>query len=162
MKDYSAEKKEAVESIGLHIEKRTQIAPLAARIQALMILNSDKGMTFDEIVAFTQASKSSVSSNLNLLLQMKSSEYYTVPGDRKRYFRSSKDYLFLRLEKYLEMVNEEIDITNQINDFNEKYNNTSFTEEDSFGFLFIEFLENQKNIIQDTLEKMERSLRTNN
>lgn len=162
MKDYSAEKKEAVESIGLHIEKRTQIAPLAARIQALMILNSDKGMTFDEIVAFTQASKSSVSSNLNLLLQMKSSEYYTVPGDRKRYFRSSKDYLFLRLEKYLEMVNEEIEITNQINDFNEKYNNTSFTEEDSFGFLFIEFLENQKNIIQDTLEKMERSLRTNN
>jgi len=162
MKDYSAEKKEAVESIGLHIEKRTQIAPLAARIQALMILNSDKGMTFDEIVAFTQASKSSVSSNLNLLLQMKSSEYYTVPGDRKRYFRSSKDYLFLRLEKYLEMVNEELEITNQINDLNEKYNNTSFTEEDSFGFLFIEFLENQKNIIQDTLEKMERSLRTNN
>src|SRR5690554_6858268 len=135
MKDYSAEKKEAVESIGLHIEKRTQIAPLAGRIQALMILNSDKGMTFDEIVAFTQASKSSVSSNLNLLLQMKSSEYYTVPGDRKRYFRSSKDYLFLRLEKYLELVNEEIDITNQINDFNKKHNKLCYTEKDSFGYL---------------------------
>lgn len=56
MMEYSAEKKEAVESIGMHIEKRSQIAPLAARIQALMILSSDKGMPFDEIVAFTQAS----------------------------------------------------------------------------------------------------------
>src|SRR5690625_2863635 len=86
MKECTAEKKEAVESIGLHIEKRTQIAPLAARIQALLILCSDKGKTFDEIVEFTQASKSSVSSNLNLLLQMQSAEYYTVPGDRKRHF----------------------------------------------------------------------------
>mgnify|MGYP001184932180 CR=1 FL=1 len=160
MKEYSVEKKKAVESIGLHIEKRTQIAPLAARIQALMILSSDKGMSFDEIVDFTQASKSSISSNLNLLLQMKSMEYYTIPGDRKRYFRSSKDYLFLRLEKYLEMVNEEIQVTKQINEFNEKHHEVS--EEDSFGFLFKEFLEQQKNIIQNTLEKMERNLRTNN
>ncbi|HLS10706.1 MAG TPA: hypothetical protein VK050_00935 [Flavobacteriaceae bacterium] len=160
MKEYSVEKKKAVESIGLHIEKRTQIAPLAARIQALMILSSDKGMSFDEIVDFTQASKSSISSNLNLLLQMKSMEYYTIPGDRKRYFRSSKDYLFLRLEKYLEMVNEEIQVTKQINEFNKKHHEVS--EEDSFGFLFKEFLEQQKNIIQNTLEKMERNLRTNN
>ena len=157
----SAEKKEAVESIGMHIEKRSQIAPLAARIQALMILSSDKGMSFDEIVAFTQASKSSVSSNLNLLLQMKSTEYFTIPGDRKRYFRSSKDYLFLRLENYLEIVNEEIHITNQINAFNVKHNDLCFTEGDSFGLLFIEFLENQKNVIQNTLEKMEHNLRTN-
>lgn len=160
MKEYSVEKKKAVESIGLHIEKRTQIAPLAARIQALMILSSDKGMSFDEIVDFTQASKSSISSNLNLLLQMKSMEYYTIPGDRKRYFRSSKDYLFLRLEKYLEMVNEEIQVTKQINEFNEKHHEVS--EEDSFGFLFKEFLEQQKNIIQNTLEKMECNLRNNN
>jgi len=159
MKECTAEKKEAVESIGLHIEKRTQIAPLAARIQALLILCSDKGKTFDEIVEFTQASKSSVSSNLNLLLQMQSAEYYTVPGDRKRHFRSSKDYLLLRLEKYLEMVNEEIQITNQINDFNNRHHNLK--EDDSFGFLFLEFLEQQKNIIKNTLKKMKRNIQTN-
>src|SRR5690625_5632139 len=99
MKKHVVEQKTAVGCIRLHIEKRTQIAPLAARIQALMILSPDKGMSFDEIVDFTQASKSSISSNLNLLLQMKSMEYYTIPGDRKRYFRSSKDYLFLRSEE---------------------------------------------------------------
>ena len=59
------------------------------------------------------------------------------------------------------MVNEEIDITNQINSFNEKHNNLCFTEEDSFGFLFKEFLENQKNVIQNTLGKMEHNLRNN-
>lgn len=161
MMDYSTEKKETVETIGMHIEQRSQIAPLAARIQALMILSSDEGKSFDEIVTFTQASKSSVSSNLNLLLQMKSVEYFTIPGDRKRYFRASKDYLFLRLEEYLEKVNEEIDITNKINDFNNKYNNLCSTDGDSFGLLFKDFLENQKKVIQNTLKKMELNLRTN-
>lgn len=159
MKECIAEKKKAVESIGLHIERRTQLAPLAARIQALLILSPDKGQTFDEIVAFTQASKSSVSSNLNLLLQMQSAEYYTIPGDRKRYFRSSKDYLFLRLEKYLEMVNEEIRIANQINHFNSTHHNLN--KKDSFGSLFIKFLEQQKYIIKDTLEKMKQNLQSN-
>lgn len=158
---YSIEKKEAVESLGIHIEKRTQVAPLAARIQALMILSTDEGKTFDEIVAFTEASKSSVSSNLNLLLQIKSVEYFTIPGDRKRYFRSSKDRLCIRLKEYLDIVNEEILVINQVNDFNAKHNNACSNEKGYLGFLFREFLDQQKHIIESTLDKMERSIQTN-
>lgn len=158
---YSIEKKEAVESLGMHIERRTQVSPLAARIQALMILSSDEGQTFDEIVAFTEASKSSVSSNLNLLLQIKSVEYFTIPGDRKRYFRSSKDRLCIRLKGYLDIVEEEILVINQVNAFNAKYNGECFKKNDSLGILFQEFLEQQKNIIQTTLDNMERIMKTN-
>lgn len=152
---YSIEKKEAVESLGLHFERRTQIAPLAARIQALLILSTNEGLTFDEIVNFTEASKSSVSSNLNLLLQIKSVEYFTISGERKRYFRSSKDRLCIRLKEYLDIVQEEISIVNQINNFNAKYNNVSNEDKEFLGFLFKDFLNQQKDIIETTLEKME-------
>lgn len=155
---YSVEKKEAVETLGLHLERRTQIAPLAARIQALMILSTNEGMTFDEIVTFTEASKSSVSSNLNLLLQIKSVEYFTVSGERKRYFRSSKHRLCTRLKEYLDLVQEEILIVNQINKFNAKYNNACFQDKESLGFLFQDFLNQQKDIIESTLEKMEQNI----
>lgn len=156
---HSLEKKEAVETLGIHIEKRHQIAPLAARIQALMILSTDEGQTFDEIVTFTEASKSSVSSNLNLLLQIKAVAYFTIPGDRKRYFRASKDHLCTRLKEYLDTVEKEINIINQVNDFNIKNNRKSFKEKDSFGILFQEFLKQQKILIETTLDKMERSVK---
>lgn len=155
----SIEKKEMVEFLGMHWERRMQIAPLAARIQALMILSPNKGLSFDEIVEFTEASKSSVSSNLNLLLQLKSVEYYTIPGDRKRYFKASKEHIYLRLKNRLEVVLEEINIFNQVNDFKTKHCNIECDNEESMGVLYRQFLLQQKKSIQEMLHLMEHNLK---
>lgn len=159
--DYLAEKKEMVEFLGLHLEKRMQIAPLAARIHAMMILTPDKGTSFDEIVHFTEASKSSVSSNLNLLLQIKSVEYYTLPGDRKRYFKASKEHIVLRLKARLESIKEEIDIFNQVNDFKMRNCKEECHKDASMGVLYRQSMEKQEESIQEMLELMERNLDSN-
>lgn len=159
--DYSVKKRELLDILGAHLEKRMQIAPLAARIQALMILSPDRGNSFDEIVAFTEASKSSVSSNLNLLLQLKNIEYYNIPGNRKRYFRSSQDRLCVKLIEYLEEIEEEIGVIQRVNAFNEKHNKITYEKQQSTGRIYQEFLEGQKDIIQTTIDKMRKNLRIN-
>src|SRR5699024_12490942 len=68
------------------------------------------GHSFDEIVELSQASKSSVSTNINLLLNNGSVEYFTKPGERKRYFRLSKNYLKIRMENYKHQLEEELKI----------------------------------------------------
>ena len=88
----------------MRFEQVHQLAPLAARIYAIMILSPKDGHTFDEILSITKASKSSVSTHLNHLLQLKKVEYFTKPGDRKRYFRASKRYLINTLQENLESI----------------------------------------------------------
>ena len=93
MESCSKEKKQLIEEIGLHFEQTHNISPLAARIYAMMILSPADGHTFEEIVNISGASKSSVSTQLNILIQLKKVDYFTLSGSRKRYFRASKMYL---------------------------------------------------------------------
>ena len=79
------EEKQFVEEVGVLIEK-LNTPPLLSRVVALLIMRMPEGVTFEEIVNFLNASKSSVSSALKFLIQMKHIVYYTKPGDRKRYF----------------------------------------------------------------------------
>src|SRR5690606_9360722 len=66
------------------------LPPLASRILGTLIVDCCKyGMTFEALVEKMNASKSSVSTNLNLLLKMGKITYYTVSGDRKKYFKPS-------------------------------------------------------------------------
>ena len=67
----SKEKLKLIEEIGLRLETRLQIAPLAARIYALLTLSSYDGLTFEEIREIIGSSKSSTSVNLNVLTQLK-------------------------------------------------------------------------------------------
>ena len=80
------EEKQFVEELGISIEK-LGAPPLQSRVISLLIMRTPEGVPFDEIVEFLGASKSSVSSALNLFLQLKHVVYYTKPGDRKRYFK---------------------------------------------------------------------------
>jgi len=129
-----------VEEIGMAIEQRAELTPLAARIYAALILSSEAGLTFDEIVEWHQASKSSVSNNLNVLLKLKYVEYYTKHGDRKRYFRTSKYYVKSAMEKYHEHFERELRILEKINAFNKRNNPEKFKNEKSVGTLYHEYL----------------------
>lgn len=78
-------KSNLIEELGVHMEGQ-QLAPLAARILATLILTGKKGMTFDELVCNLQAGKSSISTHLDQLQLTNRIKYFTKPGDRKRYF----------------------------------------------------------------------------
>jgi DNA-binding transcriptional regulator GbsR (MarR family) len=62
--------------------------------------------TFDEIVAYFEASKSSVSNSINWLLQNKIIDYKTFASDRKRYFFITDAFFKVYFRKVLENVIE--------------------------------------------------------
>ncbi|MBW2960232.1 GbsR/MarR family transcriptional regulator [Mesonia aestuariivivens] len=149
-------KKKLIEEVGLHFEHTHQISPLAARIYAIMILSPSDGHTFEEILEITCASKSSVSTQLNVLLQLKKAEYFTKSGDRKRYFRASKRYMINTLEEQVDAINKEITVIKKISEYHAEFNVKKYEEHQDFSSLYKGYLMNQKNIIKDTIEKMSK------
>lgn len=106
MQDIQKEKEELREMFGVHFERQYNIPPLAARILGILIIDSCKaGITFEDLVERMGASKSSVSTSVNLLLKMGKIQYYTLAGDRKKYFRPSP--LSERLASYIKMIEHE-------------------------------------------------------
>ena len=155
MESCSKEKKQLIEEIGLHFEQSHNISPLAARIYAMMILSPADGHTFEEIVNISGASKSSVSTQLNILIQLKKVDYFTLSGSRKRYFRASKMYLKKTLEDYNQSIEEEVSITEKIIAYNKKNNIKKFKEHGQTAVLFKSYLEHQLENIQSTIVEME-------
>ncbi len=113
------EKIELIELFGQHFEAYHHFSPLASRILANLIVDSCKyGLTFDDLVERMNASKSSVSTNLNLLLKTGKITYYTLPGDRKKYFKPSP--FADRLDNYKKMLEFEKDIIDRMLSYREK------------------------------------------
>lgn len=79
-------KESLIEKLGVHIESRDQLAPLAARILATLILTGKRGVTFDSLVCELSASKSTISTHLTTLQTANRITYHTKCGDRKKYF----------------------------------------------------------------------------
>ena len=101
--DIQKEKEELIEMFGIHFETLYHLPTLASRILGILIVDSTKQeMTFESLVERTGASKSSVSTNLNLLLKLGKITYYTLPGDRKKYFRPSP--FSERMSNYVKII----------------------------------------------------------
>ncbi len=152
----SPEKQKLIEEIGVHFEKVHKLAPLAARIYVIMILSPNDGHTFDEIIEITGASKSSVSTQLNLLMQTNKVEYFTKPGDRKRYFRASRTYLKNNLLDQLDQVREDIRLVEKIQSFNAEFNAEKFKKTGGVAMLYKEYLIAQKQNLENTIEQMNK------
>jgi DNA-binding transcriptional regulator GbsR (MarR family) len=81
----SHKQKELIEKFGVFHEQNG-LSPAQARIVGLLMIVDQGELTFDEIYNTLQLSKSAVSTAINSLSMMGRIEYYTKPGDRKRYF----------------------------------------------------------------------------
>jgi len=150
----SPEKKALIEKVGLHLEQTHSLPPLACRIYAIMILSSNDGFSFDELMRITQASKSTTSTSINLLLQLHFVEFYTKPGDRKRYFRGTGNYLKDVINKYAQAVEKELQIVESVIDFNRKNNPEKFVKNQNIGVVFKDYLIKHKESLAFTLQKM--------
>lgn len=153
--ELSTQKKQLIEEVGILLEERANLSPLASRIYALLILSSYDGLSFENIVSAMQASKSSVSSNLNVLLQLHYIDFHTKPGDRKRYFKTSQFYIKNTMEQQMHLIEKELNIVQKINGFNKENNPEKFKNEKSLGSLFAEHLEEQQKKIKEKLKEIE-------
>jgi len=96
-----------VEELGVYFELSEAMPPLSARIFAYLVLIGDQGASFDEITERLNASKSSVSTNLQLLQNAGSVTYFTKSGDRKRYFKIDADQIKNRIDAKIDTWKKE-------------------------------------------------------
>ncbi|MEN9907679.1 MAG: hypothetical protein RLZZ540_820 [Bacteroidota bacterium] len=116
--DFNTEREEIIELYGNHFEKLYNIPPLAARILGTLIIDGCKtGLTFESLVEKLGASKSSISTNLNLLLKMDKISYFTKAGDRKKYFKPAN--LSERLANFHKLIDSEMVIVDRMIDYRE-------------------------------------------
>ena len=82
------------------------LTPMQGRILAYFTLSDTPEKTFDELVEYFRASKSSISNSLNYLLQNKIIDYKTIASDRKRYFFLTDSFFRVYFRKVLSNVAE--------------------------------------------------------
>ncbi|AFL80281.1 hypothetical protein Aeqsu_0774 [Aequorivita sublithincola DSM 14238] len=143
-----------IERIGMGIEERLRLSPLASRIYTLLILSSYEGLTFDEIREKVKASKSATSVNINLLLQLDYVASYTKPGDRKRYFKLAKDSQVISLEAELQRIDIEMGMVAEINTYNKKYHPEKFVDEKTLGNIVQEYLVEKQKLLEAIIIRM--------
>ena len=97
--------RETIEETGKVFEK-FGLTPMQGRIISYFTVSDPPEKTFDELVKFFKASKSSVSNSLSYLLQNKIIDYKTFPSDRKRYFFITDSFFRVYFKKVLENVIE--------------------------------------------------------
>lgn len=97
--------RELIEETGKVYEK-FGLTPMQGRIVAYFTISDPPEKTFDEIVKYFKASKSSVSNSLSVLLQSKIIDYKTFSTERKRYFFLTDSFFLFYLGKVLENVKE--------------------------------------------------------
>jgi DNA-binding transcriptional regulator GbsR (MarR family) len=97
--------RDTIEETGKVFEK-FGLTPMQGRIIAYFTVSDPPEKTFDDLVKFFVASKSSVSNSLNYLLQNKIIDYKTFASDRKRYFFITDSFFYVYFRKVLENVKE--------------------------------------------------------
>jgi DNA-binding transcriptional regulator GbsR (MarR family) len=97
--------RELIEETGKIFEK-FGMTPMQGRIVAYFTVSDPPEKTFDELVKYFQASKSSVSNSLSFLLQNRIIDYKTYSTDRKRYFYITDSFFRVYSQKILENVRE--------------------------------------------------------
>ncbi|MGD0756482.1 MAG: helix-turn-helix domain-containing protein [Bacteroidales bacterium] len=97
--------RETIEETGKVFEK-FGLTPMQGRIISYFTVSDPPEKTFDELVRYFKASKSSISNSLNFLLQNKIIDYKTFASDRKRYFFITDSFFRVYFIKVLENVTE--------------------------------------------------------
>lgn len=119
--DLNIQKKNLIEKLGVQLEG-DQLAPLAARILATLILTGKKGITFDELVRDLCAGKSTISTHLDHLQGSNRIKYFTKSGDRKRYFIINPDLVLNLIDELVNKWETEKKIHQEILEYKKKMN----------------------------------------
>jgi len=131
--------------------KTFNLPPLAAKIYAYLVFDFErKGLTFDDLVEIFSASKSSISTNLNLLLNNNLIQDLNKLDERKRYFTINENFVKIRFQEISERLKEEVRIINSIENL---YKNQS-EEQKRKSKIYKDLLNNNIENIEKSLSKL--------
>lgn len=151
-----ASKQVLIEELGVYFETEYDLPPLAARIFANLVVTDEDGLTFEDCLEKRGASKSSISTSLNLLQQIGFINYFTKSGDRKRYFKvSRKDAIFSnKLKQSLKKLETECKMIDKVATYNQKYNASKYEENKEKKEIYLNCLEETKRIFKQTINDL--------
>ncbi|MDO6515965.1 GbsR/MarR family transcriptional regulator [Zobellia uliginosa] len=142
-----------IEELGVHFEFEYSLPPLAARIFANLVVTEEEGLTFDDCLTKRGASKSSISTSLNLLQQTGFINYFTKSGDRKRYFKvAEKDAFFIKkLNQTLKKIESESLMIEKVAEYNKVHNPQKHEENKEKKRIYMKCLEDTREIYRKTI-----------
>ncbi|WP_375325780.1 GbsR/MarR family transcriptional regulator [Flagellimonas sp. GZD32] len=150
-------KEEIIETIGLHLEEEHNLPPLAARIYAALILTDKDGLTFEGCLERLGASKSSISTSLNLLVNMGLITYFTKHGDRKRYFTTAKKKTFFlsKLQENLKRVESEKHIITLVMGYHQQHCPKKYEDGQIRNQIYLDYVHENEQILKKSIKKLE-------
>jgi DNA-binding transcriptional regulator GbsR (MarR family) len=143
-----------LEMFAVMLEKKG-LQPAMAKVIALLLVNDDPEMTFDQIMETLSLSKGATSQAINHLLSANKIEYRTKLGERKRLFSS-------RLMSWQEDVKADFNNVKKFNDLLkqilEQRPDSTKTFNDSMERLikFMDFLNKELPLLYQKFEAQER------
>ena len=149
-------RRELIEELGIHFESEYSLPPLAARIFASLVLTDEIGLTFEECLLKRGASKSSISTSINLLLQLGIIKYFTKAGDRKRYFKmADKNTFFIKkLEQALKKAQSESKMILKVVAYNETFNPDKYMANKEKTKIYMDCLQKNQEAFEETIDKL--------
>lgn len=163
-KELEKQKSELIEQLGVQLES-DNLAPLAARIFATLILTGNEGITFENLVCDLNASKSSVSSHLENLQTSQRVKYFTKPGDRKRYFIIHPNLMVNVIDELTSKWETEKELHQKVLNYKKEYNKKVKEEAHLFDLEFqqdfLTFLEEATSAIQKFKSKIQQKQQLN-
>ncbi len=132
------------------------LPPLSSKIYSYMTFDIEKrGVTFDELLNFFSVSKSSISSNINLLLQQKLIVHIHREDERKRFYYINPEFSKIRFGEILKRLEQEIAIVKKLKEFKDQHCKNANCKEYSEQYLIYKnFLEKGIENFKDTLIKL--------
>ena len=132
----SNEKQNLVERLGVFMEQKEQVAPLAARILSYVVLTGKIGTTFEDLVRDLCASKSTISTHLNHLADLKRIVYFTKTGDRKKYYTINDDSIIQSIDSMMESWVIQNELHQEIKAYKSKINEQNIEGTSKFDLDF--------------------------
>ncbi|MBO3099208.1 GbsR/MarR family transcriptional regulator [Gelidibacter pelagius] len=160
------EKEDLVERLGVFMEQKEQLAPVAARILSYIILTGKTGTTFEDLVRDLCASKSTISTHLNHLANLKRILYFTKTGDRKKYYTINEDSIIQSIDAMTESWIFQKELHLEIREYKEKTNQMNSDYDSKFNLDFhdnyIKFLDEVTKSVSTLKSKiLEKTLNCN-
>ncbi|WP_051605593.1 GbsR/MarR family transcriptional regulator [Sediminibacter sp. Hel_I_10] len=135
------------------LEQKEQLAPVAARILSFIILTGKIGTTFEDLVSNLCASKSTISTHLNHLQDLKRINYFTKAGDRKKYFTINNDMIVQGIDEMMRSWETQKELHSEIKIYKEKANKSVTDQGSKFD---LEFHDNYIKFLEEATESISK------
>ena len=139
--------------------KMHHVSPMAAKILSVLVIEgSAEGLTFEYLIERVQASKSTLSTNINFLLDKGLIYYDTKEGKWRKYFKSFP--FDKRFSEFLELIRYERDFTlrfrKYIDDQNPLHTDRFLERRMKKTGVLLDFLGKMESLTEDFLEKLKQ------